>query len=93
MHEEIDLEGLTAKGLDFDHTAKRSDDFVLLYRYGGLSWEVDWLEENKVFAWHVATSPEQKKRVNEISQMTMDDIVAERERGNNLFRTISSNLD
>jgi len=88
MDEEIDVDSLTAKGLQFDYKTKRSNDFVLLYRYGDLSWKVDWLEDNKVFAWHVETHPTLKIKAKEISQMLMGDIIAEQEKGNNLFRTI-----
>jgi hypothetical protein len=86
--DQFDVDSLISKGLSFDAAEQKSDDFVILYRYGDLFWEAKWIEHNKVFAWHIKTSSEILLKVDEISNMTMDDISEQFEKGNNLFKTI-----
>jgi len=75
-------------GLDFDKEKQISNDFAILYSHGGESWDVDWLENNGVFAWHKDCEPELIERANEIGNMLMDDITVANERGENLFGVI-----
>ena len=86
--DQFDVDSLISKGLSFDAAKQKSDDFVILYRYGDLFWDANWIEHNKVFAWHIETSNEILLKVDVISNMTMDDISEQFEKGNNLFKTI-----
>jgi hypothetical protein len=86
--DQFDVDSLLSKGLSFDADQQKSDDFVILYRYGALFWEANWIKHNKVFAWHIETSSEILLKVDEISNMTMDDISEQFEKGNNVFKTI-----
>ena len=86
--DQFDVYSLISKGLSFDAAEQKSDDFVILYRYGDLFWDANWIEHNKVFAWHIETSNEILLKVDVISNMTMDDISEQFEKGNNLFKTI-----
>ena len=86
--DQFDVDSLISKGLSFDTDQQKSDDFVILYRYGDLFWEANWIVHNKVFAWHIETSSEILLKVDEISNMTMDAISEQFEKGNNLFKTI-----
>lgn len=51
-------------------------------------WDVNWLNENRVFAWHVDTTKELQLQLDSICSMTMDDIIKQMEEGNNVLRTI-----
>ena len=86
--EPFDFDQLILNGLNFNRILQKSDDFVILYRYGDMAWEVNWLENNKLFAWHISTDPEILSKVHEISNMTMKTISDEMDRGNDLFKTI-----
>lgn len=88
--DEFDIYFLISHGLHFDEAENRSEDFVILNRYGGFLWETDWLKHNGVFAWHIHTDEAVIKRVEEICEMSMDDILEAMERGNNLFRPITA---
>jgi hypothetical protein len=54
--DEFDIDRLIAKGLNYDVDKPKSDDFTIVCRYGGFMWDVNGLDENRVFAWHVDTS-------------------------------------
>ncbi len=86
--DQFDIDHLVSSGLSFDIENQKSDDFTIVYRYGNNFWEVNWLEHNRVFAWHIETNNELKIKIVEISEMTVDDIGIQREKGNNLLRTI-----
>lgn len=64
---EFDLGMLISKGFEYDKKNHRSNDFILLPRKGKLPWEVEWLNQNGVFAWHTDTDPELIKRANFIA--------------------------
>ncbi|MFZ1703997.1 MAG: hypothetical protein WAT79_06600 [Saprospiraceae bacterium] len=69
----FDLAHLMSQGLHYDEKRQFSYDFTILYRYGGDDyWEVPWLENNTVFAWHKDAHPKELARVKEICNMTMD---------------------
>lgn len=84
----FDMDTLVLKGLHYDNVNQRSDDFVILDRYGDFFWDVNWVKHNRVFAWHVDTRKEILMKVDEISSMTLDGIVEQMDKGNNLFKTI-----
>ena len=86
--DQFDIDHLVASGLSYDIENKKSEDFTIIYRYGNNYWEINWLEHNSVFAWHIKTNNELKIKVNEISEMTVEDIEIQMEKGNNLLRTI-----
>jgi hypothetical protein len=86
--DEFDLNALIAKGLHFDNDKYQSNDFSILPRYSGFLWETDWVQHNGVFAWHINTSQEVLAKVNEISNLTVDFILEEIEKGNILLKTI-----
>ena len=86
--DQFDIDHLVSSGLSFDIENQKSDDFTIVYRYGNNFWEVNWLEHNRVFAWHNETNNELKIKIAEICEMTVDDIGIQREKGNNLLRTI-----
>ena len=39
--DQFDVDSLISKGLSFDAEQQKSDDFVILYRYGDLFWETN----------------------------------------------------
>jgi len=84
----FDIDHLVSSGLSFDVENQKSDDFTIVCRYGNNFWEVNWLEHNRVFAWHIETNNELKIKIDEICEMTVDDISIQMEKGNNLLRTI-----
>ena len=86
--DQFDIDHLVSRGLSFDIENQKSDDFTIVYRYGNNFWEVNWLEHNRVFAWHIETNNELKFKIVEISEMTIEDIDIQREKGNNLLRTL-----
>ena len=86
--DQFDIDHLVSRGLSFDVINQKSDDFTIVYRYGANFWDVNWLEHNSIFAWHVATNTNLKLRVDEICAMYVADIRIEMDKGNNLFWTI-----
>jgi hypothetical protein len=90
-YDEFNLVKLVEFGLDFDEKNFCSKDFVLIVRYGGELWSVDWLENNLTFAWHVKSDSALITRVNEISSLFMDEIADMLERGEKPFAVISNN--
>lgn len=88
--DEFDIDRLVSKGLSYDTDRQQSDDFTIVYRYGEFFWDVKWLKHNRVFAWHIDVSGDLKLKMDEISNMTMDDIIKQSEKGNNPLKTIRS---
>lgn len=86
--DEFDFDRLIAKGLNYDEAQQSSDDFIVLYRYDDLPWELNWIAHNQVFAWHVDTSPDIILKVEEISNMSIDALSEQMKQGNNLFKAI-----
>jgi hypothetical protein len=79
---------LTLIGVAIHLSCVQSNDFSILPRYSGFLWETDWVQHNGVFAWHINTSQEVLAKVNEISNLTVDVILEEIEKGNILLKTI-----
>jgi hypothetical protein len=86
--DEFDIDSLKSKGLSFDNDKHESDDFTIVSRYGELSWDVKWLKYNRLFAWHIDTSPDLISKMEGICKMRVADIMTEMENGNNVFKTI-----
>jgi hypothetical protein len=86
--DEFDINLLTSKGLSFDWEKRSCSDFVILNRYGGNEWPVDWLEDNSVFAWHIDACPISIAAAEKIANESMDSIRIRFERGENPFATI-----
>ncbi len=86
--DQFDIDLLVSKGLSFDEVNQKSEDFTIVYRYGNNFWEVNWLEHNRVFAWHIDTNKELKIKVAAICEMSAEDICIQIEKGNNLLNTI-----
>lgn len=86
----LDIDSLISGGLDFDEENQYSEDFTIIYRYGKNFWNVEWLLDNSVFAWHVNSNPKLIERVVEISEMTIEEIKAYQSIGVNLLTTIKT---
>lgn len=86
--DEFDIDKLVAKGLSFDEINQKSNDFTIIYRYGDLYWEVNWLKHNKVFAWHIKTDPRLIAKVDEISALSISEIQNQMKKGIDLLWTI-----
>jgi hypothetical protein len=50
--DEFHIQEMVDRGLQFDPVTNSSDDFVILARYGGRLWDMKWLRDNAIFAWH-----------------------------------------
>lgn len=86
--EEFDLDLLKKRGLDWGENSKSSKDFNIITRYGGFSWESNWLEGNNIFVYHKLESNRNKERANYISnEITMDKIKEFTEKGEVLLKT------
>lgn len=90
-YDEFNLDKLVELGLDFDEKNFCSKDFVLIVRYGGELWKVDWLENNLIFAWHINSDSMLIDKAKEVSNMLMDDIVELIEQGENPLVVIRKN--
>jgi len=86
--DDYDLKKLVEKGLDYDFKEGRSTDFTILSRYGGVLWDMDWLEYNGMFAWHINTEEEKINMARKRNELTMDKILEMFELGINPFKTI-----
>ena len=86
--DDYDLKKLVEKGLDYDFKEGRSTDFTILSRYGGVLWDMDWLEYNDMFAWHINTEEEKIDMARKRNELTMDKISEMFELGMNPFKTI-----
>ena len=86
--DDYDLSKLVERGLDYDFKEGRSTDFTILSRYGGVLWDMDWLEYNGMFAWHINTEEEKIDMARKRNELTMDKISEMFELGINPFKTI-----
>jgi hypothetical protein len=90
-YDEFNIDKLVEFGLDFDEKKFCSKDFVLIVRYGGEHWSVDWLENNTIFAWHIESDVALIEKAKKISNMFMDEIAEMQDRGENPLVVISKN--
>ncbi len=88
--DEHEITELTSKGLSFDASSQRSDDFTIVNRYGGAEWTVSWLQHGYSFAWHIDADENFIARAKAVDKMTMDRAAELFEEGNNPFHTIRS---
>jgi len=90
--DEFEIDVLIWRGLDFNRGMNQSSDFTSITRYGGALWQVDWLNHNTCFAWHLTCNQEQKDKAVHIGEvMTMDKIQDLADQGINVFETIKTN--
>lgn len=86
--DEFDLDALIELGLAYDEGQNSSTDFTIVTRYGGILWDVDWLQQNGIYAWHVDSSTEGIALAKIKSDMLMSEMVEIIERGENPFPVI-----
>ena len=92
--DEFEIDKLIERGLEFNSDLQCSNDFVAISRYGGVHWEVDWLNNNDTFAWHVNCDPKQKERAVQIGEvMTMDKIQELGDKGIDVYKTIKTDTN
>lgn len=72
--DDYDIELLMERGMEFDEPNQFSNDYVYVYRYGGMLWKVDWLIENQIFAWHPSTNSKELAMVEEVCNTNVDDL-------------------
>ena len=70
--------------LGYDAATNTATDYVLIYRYQGLIWDVDWVETDKLFIWSKDCKLSAYKRAMEIASMSMDEVMAYKERTGNM---------
>ena len=66
--------------LGYDRATNTATDYVLIYRYEGLIWPVDWVETDKVFIWHKNCKLSAYKRAMEIETIPLDELDAYQKR-------------
>ena len=85
---DFSFDKLLEGGLHYYEFSQRSDDFVILDRYGGCHWQVDWLGHGAVYAAHANCSINHIIMAVQLECLTTNDIVRMREAGFNPFVTI-----
>jgi environmental stress-induced protein Ves len=88
--DEFDLDTLIALGLDYNEQTFSSTDFTIVTRYGGMLWQVDWLEHDTTYAWHVSADSSLIDLAKSKSDMLMDDVVEMLEKGEQPFSVIAT---
>ena len=92
--DDFEIEKLIERGLEFNSDLQCSNDFVAISRYDGAHCEVDWLNNNDTFAWHVNCDPKQKERDVQIAEvMTMDIIQELGDKGIDVYKTIKTDTN
>ena len=86
--DEFDLDALIELGLAYVEFQNSSTDFTIVTRYGGILWEVNWLQQNGIYAWHVDSSTEEIALAKIKSDMLMSEMAEIIERGENPFPVI-----
>lgn len=86
--DEFAIEALVEKGMDFDFDNGVSKDFVILTRYSGCLWEVDWIRSNQVYAWHKEACLKAILKSNILAYGPMDNLIEMYEKGDNPFGVI-----
>lgn len=87
--DDIDISKIISKGLAFDEKLQSSSDFVIISRYGGHLWDVKWIIDNGIFAWHVNAKKELISKANAIANESMGELSVKMENGENPFETIN----
>ena len=86
--DEFDLDTLIELGLVYDEGQNSSTDFTIVTRYGGILWDVDWLQQNGIYVWHVDSSTEEIALAKIKSDMLMSEMAEIIESGENPFPVI-----
>ena len=78
--DEFNLTNLIDKGFIYHTETQTSKHFVILQKYVGMLWEVDWLKLENWYFYHINCSQAQKDKVHYfMNEVLLDDIVAEAE--------------
>ena len=88
--DEFEVQSLVDSGIHYDLKNNISSDFVIITRYSGLSWSIDWIKDNGVFAWHIDAPKNQIERANTIANCKMEQIEKMFNIGYKPFQTIKS---
>ena len=62
-------------------------NYDIVFKYGAKS-SVEWLTVKTPFMWHRDCAPAQKEKAHLVTTLTMDKIMEQSKKGNNLFDTI-----
>jgi len=89
----FDLNKFIESGINFDKAKQFSNDFTIHRRYFGYLWEVNWIEDNEVFAWHKSCAKEEKQEMQRISNLTVDEILVMQKEELNPLKTIKLSLN
>lgn len=87
--DDFDIDALIENGLHYDDVNLRSDDFTIAQRYGGLTWEVNWLQSNDAFVWHNNTNINAIGKAQKIGNATMNEIEAMFDNGEKPFESFN----
>jgi len=71
---ENELKELIKSGLHYNELLKSSNDFVLKPLYSNYLWNVNWLEDNNVFAWHIHCEKKLIDKAIQIGNLTMEEV-------------------
>jgi hypothetical protein len=88
---EVEIELLLEKGISFTDSPKPySNDFTIVNRYGGVSWENELIDCNSAYVWHKRTPEDQIKLAQTYANKFMDTVLRELENGIDPYPVISS---
>lgn len=73
-YDDYDLDELVKMGLEYNKETKYSNDFVIHQRYHGYLWQVDWIEDNKFYAWHINAKDELKNKAKKFGEITLNEL-------------------
>lgn len=88
----LPIDELIEKGLHFDNAKQCSEDFIVISRYDDDFWNVSWIQHNNFFAWHINADKSTIEKVEEISNLTVEEISKLIENGQNPLKAIRVNL-
>ena len=83
--DEYDLDELIKMGFEYNEEVECSNDFVIYQRYHGYLWQVDWIEDNGVYAWHINAKDELKSKANNFGNVTVHEIEKIHKNGQEAF--------
>jgi hypothetical protein len=73
-NDELNIDALIQKGISYNHETSTSEDFTIINRYGGALWNVSWLSDNSIFAWHNECEKDKIDLAEKIANTPMDEI-------------------
>jgi len=83
--DEFDLDEFISFGFDYDEVNEHSNDFVIHQRYNDFLWNVDWIDGNSLYAWHVNVIEALKVKANKFEELTMEAFVEICDKGQKPF--------